>query len=114
MMSCGLDGDDELRHHGKHLAAALLQHVVGALYREETVRVLLFPKAVEKYWQVVVVVDRAHVHLPRHLAAHRAVEDLDWQIAPVVETPEFRPRHGPLGSGACARRRRRDAPRLSA
>ena len=57
------DGDDELGDDREDLRAAVLQHVVDALAREELVRVGVLAQAVEKQRQVVVVVQLLDLNL---------------------------------------------------
>lgn len=49
-----LDGDDELRDHGKNLVGARAEHVVYALFGEERVRHFELPQTVEKDGEVMV------------------------------------------------------------
>lgn len=58
-----LDGDDELRHDGEDFGAAVLQHVVDPLPRQDLVRVSGLAQAVEEERQEVVVVQLVDLHL---------------------------------------------------
>mmetsp|Transcript_77367 Transcript_77367/g.201396 ORF Transcript_77367/g.201396 Transcript_77367/m.201396 type:complete len:259 (+) Transcript_77367:126-902(+) len=114
-VECLFDRDDQLRHHWQNLAAALLQHVVHALNRKKTVRILLFPKPIKEDGEVVVVIQLVDLHLPSDPVLRRSVLDLYRQISTVVESPELRgldgaplegprlrgPYFGPLLSRGC-------------
>jgi len=84
-----LEGDDELRDDGQDLAAAVLEHVEGALDREEAVRLLLLAQAVAEDGEVVVVVELLNVHLPLNLIADARVLDRDGKVSALVEPTEF-------------------------
>lgn len=66
-----LDGDDELRNDRQDFAPPSLQHVLHPLHCQELVGLLCLPDAVKEDWQVVVVVQLAHVHLQaQQLVSH--------------------------------------------
>mmetsp|Transcript_113445 Transcript_113445/g.321048 ORF Transcript_113445/g.321048 Transcript_113445/m.321048 type:complete len:205 (-) Transcript_113445:343-957(-) len=102
-----LDRDDELWDDRQNLGAALLQHVVSALDRDEPVRVLLFSEPVKEYRQVVVVIEFFDVNLPRELET-ATVENRHGEIASIIELAELRGHYFSSPCGARARRRRRD------
>mmetsp|Transcript_25065 Transcript_25065/g.60792 ORF Transcript_25065/g.60792 Transcript_25065/m.60792 type:complete len:228 (+) Transcript_25065:223-906(+) len=84
-----LDRDDQLGNYRQDLGPTLLQHVVGPLHCEESVRVLLFSKTIEENWKIVVVVQLLDIDLPGDLVPNRSMQHLNWQITAIVETPEF-------------------------
>jgi len=67
----------------------VLEHVEGALDREEAVRLLLLAQAVAEDGEVVVVVELLNVHLPLNLIADARVLDRDGKVSALVEPTEF-------------------------
>mmetsp|Transcript_85931 Transcript_85931/g.192114 ORF Transcript_85931/g.192114 Transcript_85931/m.192114 type:complete len:262 (-) Transcript_85931:297-1082(-) len=96
----GLHGDNELRHDRQDLGATFLQHVIGALHRQEAIGIFLLAATVKEDGQVVVVVELVDVHLPCDLPADGAMEDLDGEIATVIKAAELGLGHRPFGRGA--------------
>mmetsp|Transcript_16711 Transcript_16711/g.36627 ORF Transcript_16711/g.36627 Transcript_16711/m.36627 type:complete len:216 (+) Transcript_16711:261-908(+) len=89
VQSC-LDGNDQLRNHWQDLRAALVQHVVRSLHRQEAVRIILFPQAIEKDGQVMMIVQFLDVHLPQDPVCGARVLDLNGEVVAVIELPELR------------------------
>mmetsp|Transcript_46382 Transcript_46382/g.76921 ORF Transcript_46382/g.76921 Transcript_46382/m.76921 type:complete len:313 (+) Transcript_46382:155-1093(+) len=104
-----LDGNNELRHNGKHLGASLLQHVVCALHCQETVRVLFFSEAIKEHWQVMMVVQLLDVNLPSKLTTHCTMEDLHRQISAIIKPAELGFHDRSPVCGASTWRRRSEA-----
>ena len=50
------DRQNKLRDYWQNLCATMLEQVKNALHRQETVRILLLPQAIEEDREVVVVV----------------------------------------------------------
>lgn len=84
---------------GAELRRLHLEHVFDALDRQEPVRLLLFPDAVEEDGQVVVVVQLADVNLPVDGVLRAPVVHRDGQVAPLVKLAELRKGRGSLASG---------------
>mmetsp|Transcript_34988 Transcript_34988/g.79781 ORF Transcript_34988/g.79781 Transcript_34988/m.79781 type:complete len:254 (-) Transcript_34988:376-1137(-) len=89
-VECGLDWNDQLRDDRKNLGATVLQHVEDALYREETVWLLLFPQAVKEDGQVVVVVQLLDVNFPLNAIPHSTMLNGNRQVAALVKPPKLR------------------------
>mmetsp|Transcript_24752 Transcript_24752/g.50664 ORF Transcript_24752/g.50664 Transcript_24752/m.50664 type:complete len:250 (+) Transcript_24752:153-902(+) len=89
------DGDDELRNHWQDLSATFLQHIVRPLHSQEAVGILLFTKTIEKYGEVVVVIELLEVDLPDEFSARGTMKDLDGQVGAIVEGAEQGPCDGP-------------------
>jgi len=95
-----LDGDDELRDDREDLGAAVLQHVVDALAREELVRVRRLAQAVEEQGEVVVVVQLLNLHLPCDFVSLCVVLEGNGEVAALVELAEAGGGHGAGLEGA--------------
>mmetsp|Transcript_51705 Transcript_51705/g.83892 ORF Transcript_51705/g.83892 Transcript_51705/m.83892 type:complete len:283 (+) Transcript_51705:142-990(+) len=85
-----LDGHDKLGHNRQDLAAPSVEEIENSLHGQKPVRILLLSKPVKEDRQVMVIVQLIYVHLPLNLVLRSSVLNLNRQISPVVEAPEFR------------------------
>ena len=68
----------------------MLKHVKRALDSEETIRLLLLAKTIEKDGKIVMVIELLNVDLPQDPISNSTMFNRDGQITALIEAPEFR------------------------
>jgi hypothetical protein len=84
-----LDRNNKLRDNWENLGTALLKHIKDSLNSQEAIGILFFSDALEKNWEIVVVVKLLDFYLPVDPKL-RTMFYGNRQIAPIIESSELR------------------------
>ena len=68
--------NDELWDDWEYLGSTLLKHVKDSLDRQESVWILFLSDSLKEDWQVVMVVELHHIHLPEDLVLGSVLDDV--------------------------------------